>query len=84
MMAKDEIILNGREFLQSIRLRVRMPRMLGLRMWMATRLFQLAGFVSGTTVVIEIDDDEWPVEFADAGLRGEPANPPWDRTWSGG
>ena len=35
-----------------------MPRALGIRMWLATKLFELAGLVSGTTVVVEIDDSD--------------------------
>lgn len=61
-MAKDEIILDGRELMSSIRIGVRLPRAFGLRMTIATYLFELAGWVSGTTVEIEIDDDELDAE----------------------
>jgi hypothetical protein len=61
MMAKDagEIIIDGKELLRSVRIGIRMPRLFGPRMTAATWLFQLAGWVSGTNVVIviEVDDD---------------------------
>ena len=53
-----EITVDGSELLSSIRIGVRMPRMFGLRMWVATRLFELAGLVSGMNVVVEIDDED--------------------------
>lgn len=56
MMARDEIVIDGGEMLRSVRLGVRMPRMFGLRMTVATWLFLLAGLVSGTNVVVEVDD----------------------------
>lgn len=55
-MARDEIIVDGSELLRSVRLGVRLPRMFGPRMTIATWLFSLAGFVSGTNVVVEVDD----------------------------
>ncbi len=57
-MARNEIVIDGRDLLSSIRLGVRMPRAFGLRMWIATRLFELAGLISGATVVVEVDDDD--------------------------
>lgn len=57
-MAKDEIVIDGRELLSSITVGIRMPRAFGLRMWIATQLFHLAGWVSGTDVVVEIDDED--------------------------
>jgi len=54
----DEIIIDGRDLLTSIRIGVKMPRMFGLRMTIATWLFKLAGFVSSLNVVVEADDDE--------------------------
>ena len=58
-MARDagEITIDGNELLSSLRLTVKMPRMFGVRFWIATRLFELAGWVSGCTVVIEVDED---------------------------
>uniref|UniRef100_A0A1A7GCZ4 Putative membrane protein n=1 Tax=biofilter metagenome TaxID=1070537 RepID=A0A1A7GCZ4_9ZZZZ len=54
----DEIIIDGRDLLTSIRIGVKMPRMFGLRMTIATWLFKLAGLVSGLNVFVEADDDE--------------------------
>ncbi|PRD42165.1 hypothetical protein C5748_17010 [Phyllobacterium phragmitis] len=54
-MAKDEIIIDGAELLSSIRIGVRMPRMFGLRMTLATWIFKLAGWVSGANVAVQID-----------------------------
>ena len=56
-MAKDEIILDGRDLMRSITLGVRLPRAFGFRMWLGTKLFELAGVVTGTTVLIEFDDE---------------------------
>lgn len=53
-----EITIDGNELMASIRIGVRMPRMFGLRMWTATRLFELAGWVTGWNVVVEVEDDE--------------------------
>jgi hypothetical protein len=57
-MAKDagEIIVDGSELLHSLRIGIRMPRLFAPRMTVATWLFQLAGLVSGTNVVIEVDE----------------------------
>jgi hypothetical protein len=52
-----EITVDGTELLSSIRIGIRMPRLFGLRLWVATKLFSLAGIISGTNVVIEVDDD---------------------------
>ena len=54
-MAKDagEITIDGGELIRSIHIGIRMPRMFGLRMTVATWLFNLAGLVSGTNVVVE-------------------------------
>lgn len=58
-MARDcgEIIVEGSELLSRLRIRWKMPRMFGPRMAVATWLFRLAGLVSGTNVVVEVDDD---------------------------
>lgn len=70
-MAQDEIVIDGRELLSSIKVGIRMPRAFGLRMWAATWLFQLAGWVSGTTVVIEVDDEtDEPDPDEHQGVRG--------------
>ena len=53
-----EVTIDGRELLSSVRITVRWPRALGLRMWIATRLFLLGGWMSGTSVMIEIEGDE--------------------------
>jgi len=57
-MAKDlgEIAIDGNELLGSIRIGVRMPRAFGLRMWIATCFFRLAGWASGMNVVVEVGD----------------------------
>jgi len=52
----DEITINGSDLLCSLRIGIKMPRMFGPRMTVATWLFQLAGVVSGTKVVVEVDD----------------------------
>lgn len=57
-MASNEIVVDGRDLLSSIRIGVRMPRLFSLRMWMSTRLFEAAGWISGANVVVEIDGDE--------------------------
>lgn len=54
----DEIILDGRDLISSINIGVKMPRMFGLRMTIATWLFILAGLVGGMNVVVEVDDDK--------------------------
>lgn len=56
-MARDEIVIDGRELISSITIGVRMPRAFGLRMWIATSLFELAGWVSGANVAVEVDDE---------------------------
>lgn len=53
-----EITIDGNELMRSVRIGVRMPRMIGLRMWIATRLFELAGLVTGWNVVVEVDEDQ--------------------------
>ncbi|NTG48981.1 hypothetical protein G6M04_16515 [Agrobacterium rhizogenes] len=60
IMTRDcgEVIVDGGELLRSLRIGVRVPRMFGPRMTLATWLFILAGWVSGTRVVVEIDDGE--------------------------
>lgn len=50
-----ELVVNGQQLLSSVVIKVRMPRALGLRMWIAGRLFGLAAWVSGTSVVIGLD-----------------------------
>lgn len=54
----DEILIDGNDLISSINIGVKMPRMFGLRMTVAMRLFKLAGQVSGMNVVVEVDDDE--------------------------
>lgn len=54
----DEIVIDGRDLLSSIRIGVKMPRMFGLRMTVAMWLFNLAGRVSGMSVIVEVDGDE--------------------------
>ena len=49
---RDEIVIDGRELVASIRIGVRLPRAFGVRMWVATRLLVLAGLVRGTNVVV--------------------------------
>ena len=58
-MAKNagEIVINGDELLHSLRIGIRMPRLFAPRMTVATWLFRLAGWVSGTNVVVEVDED---------------------------
>ena len=53
---RDEITINGSDLLCSLRIGIKMPRMFGPRMTVATCLFRLVGVVSGTNVVVEVDD----------------------------
>ncbi|PWJ73841.1 hypothetical protein C7441_12524 [Pseudaminobacter salicylatoxidans] len=53
-----EIVIDGRDLMESIRIGVRMPRLFGVRIWIATRLFELAGLVTGWNVVVEVEGDE--------------------------
>lgn len=53
-----EITINGSELLRNIRINIRWPRAFGLRMWIAGRLFVLAGKISGTSVVVEVEGDD--------------------------
>jgi len=63
-MAKGDLVIDGREVMSSIRIDVRLPRAFGMRMTIATYLFQLAGWVSGASVEIGADDDDdHPTEF---------------------
>lgn len=64
-MARDtgEIIIDGRDLLSSLTIGIKMPPMFGPRMTVATWLFTLAGWVSGTNVVVEVDDE--PSQEAD-------------------
>ena len=55
---RDEIIVDGSDLIKSIRIGVRLPRALGVRMAIASWLFTLAGFVSGTTVLVEFNDGD--------------------------
>lgn len=55
---KNEISVDGRELISSINIGVKMPRMFGLRMTVATWLFTLAGLIGGMNVVVEVDDNE--------------------------
>ena len=50
-------IIDSREILLGIHVTVRMPRLFGLRLWVAAKLVALAGVVSGTNMVVEMDDD---------------------------
>ncbi len=56
-MARNEIIIDGKELLSSVTIGIRMPRLFALRMWVATRLFQLGAWMSGMNVVIDIEGD---------------------------
>ena len=58
MTSSNEIVVDGRELLNSVKIGVRMPRMFGLRMWLATKLFELAAAVTGFNVVIEVDEED--------------------------
>ena len=55
---RSEIIVDGGKLLRSLRIGVRMPRMFGPRMTLATWLFTLAGWVSGLNVVVEVGEDD--------------------------
>lgn len=57
MVTKNEIIIEGDDLLRSLRIGIRMPRLFGIRMTVATWLFNLAGWISGTNVVVEIDNE---------------------------
>jgi len=53
-----EIVIDGRELMESIRIGVRMPHLFGARIWIATRLFELAGLVTGWNVVVEVEGED--------------------------
>jgi hypothetical protein len=57
-MAKNvgEITVDANKLMANIRVTVRMPRLFGVRIWLATLLFELAGLISGLNVVVEFDD----------------------------
>ncbi len=74
----DEIAIDGRDLLSSIRINVKMPRMLGVRMTIATWLFNLAGFVSGTNVVIDVNGEEYDADDESTWVRHS------ERTSTGG
>ncbi len=59
------IAIDGRELLSSIRIAVRMPRMLGPRMWLATKLFALAGLACGMNVAVDLDGEDVDDDPAD-------------------
>jgi len=71
-MDKSTLTVDGRELMSSITLRVRMPRALGLRLWLACKLFHLAGWVSGTTVTVEMEDQDPSVFSLPAGYTFTP------------
>lgn len=52
-----EMTVDGRDLMQSVTIKVRMPRALGLRIWMASKLLGLSGWVSGVSMVIEMDEE---------------------------
>nr|WP_278520074.1 hypothetical protein [Brucella anthropi] len=54
----DEIVIDGRDLLSRIHIGLKMPRMFAVRMTVATWLFNLAGRVSGMSVIVEVDDDD--------------------------
>jgi hypothetical protein len=52
-----EITIDGRELVSVIKMNIRMPRLFWFRMYAATRLFTLAGWITGMNVVVEVDDE---------------------------
>lgn len=58
-MARDagEIVIDGRELRSSLIVTIRMPRLFGLRLWVAAKLVSLAGVVSGTRITVELDEE---------------------------
>jgi len=52
---EGEITVDGRDLMASLRIGVRLPRTFGIRMTIATCLFSLAGWVSGTNVAVEVE-----------------------------
>ncbi|KAB2781253.1 hypothetical protein [Brucella anthropi] len=65
----DEIVIDGRDLLSSIRIGVKMPRMFGVRMTIATWLFNLAGFVGGLNVVVDADSEEYDADDESTWVR---------------
>lgn len=61
---RNEITIDGRELLASVRIGVRMPRALGLRVWAATKLIELAALVSGFNVAAEVPNKFDPDDAA--------------------
>jgi hypothetical protein len=51
-----EITIDDRELMSAITMNIRMPRLFWFRMYAATRLFALAGWITGMNVVVEVDD----------------------------
>lgn len=61
-MAKSEIIIDGNELMHRVTLGFRMPRAFGFRIWLATKLFDLGGWISGLNIVVEFDDELLPLD----------------------
>ena len=57
-MAKNcgEMTIDGSELLSRIHITVRMPRLISVRLWLGAKLMLIGGWVSGTTVSIEVAD----------------------------
>lgn len=56
-LSAGEITIDGRELMSAITMKVRMPRLFWFRMYAATRLFALAGWITGMNVVVEVEDE---------------------------
>ena len=55
-----EIEIAASDLLADLHISVRLPRLFSLRLAVAARLFRLAGWVSGTNVVVELIDSTLP------------------------
>ena len=55
-----KIEIAASDLMAELRISVRLPRLFSLRMTIAASLFRLAGWVSGTNVVVEVSDATLP------------------------
>lgn len=69
----SEAVIDGKRLLSEIRIVVKMPAAIGLRLWLAARLVGLAKLVSGTDMVVE-----WPTPNNGPMHRDKPQNREWN------
>lgn len=55
--ALDDMTIDGGEVLRSIKITVRMPRLIGARIWIGSKIMLFGAWVTGMTVSFEIDDE---------------------------